>query len=178
MEIYFRKARWLGFIFIVPAIWLWLSMAGYTSQAINGSETIPSYIAVGVCLLVALQCFMGSTRFYFDNGAKAGIQIRKHFYGKRIIRFPYSNILNVTIRCYRRGNKGVLVYRVGITERTTMFGQNATKFTELRSFGSAVEDRLAAQDFAKQICIYTKLNLADDSDAIRTEVGRHYHSNS
>ena len=28
MEIYFRKARWLGFIFIVPAIWLlnWLQV--------------------------------------------------------------------------------------------------------------------------------------------------------
>ncbi len=173
MEIYYRSARWLGSIFIIPALWLLLSMGGYTSLNIDGSESIAAYVVIGVCFLAALQCFLGSTRFYFDNEAKAGIQIRKHFYGEKIIHHPYSSILSVTIRRYRVGNKEVPRYCVGIIENTRLFSQSATKFTELRSFGGNAEDHSAAQDFAKQISLYTKLNFTDDSDVIRAEIGHH-----
>ena len=101
MEVYYRRAWWLGLIFILPALWFSLSLADYTSQNISRSETIAAYAVIGVCFLVALQCFMGSTRFYFDNVAKAGIQTRKHFYGEKIARYPSSDIANVTVRCYR-----------------------------------------------------------------------------
>ncbi len=177
MEIYHRKVRWLGFIFIIPVIWFSLTLTGYTSQHLDSSETTAAYVVIGVCLLVALQCFMGSTRFFFDNEASAGIQIRKHFYGEKIVHYPYSNILEVTVRCYRRGNKAVPTYRVGITEGTKLFGQEATQFTELRSFGGTKEDRFAARDFAKEICLYTTLHFTDDSDNVRPDVGYHSHAN-
>lgn len=176
MEIYYRKVWWLGFIFIIPAFWLSLSVAGYTSLSIKGSDAIAVYVVIGLCFLIALQCFMGSTRFYFDNKAKAGIQVRKHFYGEKIIHFPYSNIIDITIRCYRRGNKGIPRYCVGITESATTFGKNTLKFIELRSFDGAEDERSNAREFAKQISSYTKLSLTDDSDIIRAETGPHDHA--
>lgn len=176
MEIYSRKIRWLGIVFIIPALWFSLSLAGYTSQTIKPSETVVAYIVIGVCLVVALQCFVGSTRFYFDNGVMAGIQVRKHFYGEKIIRHLYSDIVDVTVRCYRRGNEGMPRYRVGIRESTTMFGGSAVAFTELRSFGGGVEERLKAQAFAKKISSYTSLKYFDDSDVVRAEMRPHNHA--
>ncbi len=179
MEVYYRKARWLGFIFIAPPIWFSLTLAGYTPQNIKGSEITVAYVVIGICTLVALQCFMGSTRFYFDNGARAGIQIRKHFYGKKVLRFPYSSIQEIAVRCYRRadkGDEGEIAYSVGFTEKTTLFGNDATKFTELRSYDGTDEGRSAARDFAKQICFYTKLDFLDDSETVRLETSSQLHS--
>ncbi|WP_345552594.1 hypothetical protein [Microbulbifer aestuariivivens] len=176
MEIYYRKARWLGFIFIIPAFWLSLSVTGYSSISIKGSEAIAAYAVIGLCFLIALQCFMGSTRFYFDNKAKAGIQVRKHFYGEKIVYFPYSNITGITILCYRRVDTGITRYCVGISESAKIFGQNAVKFIELRSFGGTEDDRSNAREFAKQIGSYTKLSLTDNSDIIRAEAGPSDHA--
>lgn len=170
MEIYHRKARWLGLIFGLPALWLALSIAGYTSFSIGSRDTVAAYIVIVVCSLMALLCFFGSTQFYFDNSIKAGIQTRKHFYGEKILLYPYDNIIDVTIRCYKRGNNGTPKYCVGITEQTEAFNQKSVKFTELRAFGGSKLELAAAYEFAKQISDYTKLRFFDDSDSVRAQV--------
>ena len=44
-----------------------------------------------------------------------------------------------------------------------MFGQAATKYIELRHFGSEQSDYLSAVSFAKEICEYTGLSHLDES---------------
>lgn len=174
MEIYHRRAWWLGLIFIAPPIWLSLSLAGYTSTSIAKSEFVVVCVIIGICLLVALQCFLGSTRFYFDNGEGSAIQIRKHFYGEKVIRFPYSSIIDISVRCYRRGKNTAPSYRVGLTQSEKMFGQSATKFIELKSFGGTDVDRKSALDFARKICSYAQIRINDNSDIVRQDMVHHH----
>lgn len=174
MEIYHKKLPWLGFVFLVPTIWLSLSIAGYTSLSISSSDLTGVYIAIGVCLVVTLQCFMGSTRFYFDNDEQSAIQVRKHFYGEKIIRIPYENIQLITVRCYQNGAKGLKKYQVGFTENTRLFGHSATKFTPLRIFIGDTSDLSLAREFAQEICSYTTIEFFDDSNTIRAEMGHNH----
>ena len=174
MEIYHRRTWWLGLIFIAPKIWLSLSLAGLTSTTIAKSEVVVVYIIIGICFLVSVQCFFGSTSFYFDNNAGAAVQVRKHFYGEKAIHFPYSTIIDISVRCYRRGKNGNKSYRVGITQSEKLFGQSATKFTEAKSFGGTDNALKSALDFAKEISSYTQISVNNNSDVIRQDAG-HLH---
>ena len=171
MEIYHLKARWLGYVFLAPAVWFILSLTGYTSFEIKGDEKVVAYFVITICIIVAFQCFLGSTRFYFDNSSQNGIQIRKHFYGKKTIYFPYSNIVAIAVRSYRRGSNDSLVFRVGLIEKTMQFGQTVEKFTTLRSYSSKEKSLSSAREFGKEICSYTNLNFLDNSEVIRPDTG-------
>ena len=175
MEIYHRRAWWLGLVFIAPSVWLSLSLAGLTSTSIAKSEVVAVYVIIGFCLLVSMQCFFGSTRFYFDSRAGAAVQVRKHFYGEKVIHFPYSTIIDISVLCYGWGKDDNKSYRVGITQSEVMFGQKAKKFTELKSFGGTENDRKAALDFAKEISTYTQISINDNSDVVRPDTGHHHH---
>ena len=172
MDIYHKKLPWLGFVFLLPVVWISISLAGYTDQAIPSSDLTAVCIIFGVCFLVSLQFFMGSTRFYFDNDEQAGFQIRKHFYGDNIVKIPYVNINEITVRCYRHGIKGPLNYQVGLTEVTNLFGCNSIKFTNLRFYNGEQKDLSLAIKYALDICAYTQIKFIDDSKNIRAEMGR------
>ncbi len=171
MEIYNHRARWLSIVFFIPAVLVFL----LEIDVLSHDDDLPwyvSYIIISVCVLVSLQCFFASTRLYFDNQSKHIYQVRKYFYGKKIVSHSYSEIKNIEVRFSRKvyssphQPSGPPRYKVGFTEKTTMFGQEATRFEQLREFGGEQKDYKEAMDFAKNVSEYSGIRLHDDSQVI------------
>jgi len=168
MEIYHYRFRWLSIVFFIPAVLIFL----FEINVLSHDDDLPwyvSYIIISVCLLVSLQCLFGSTRLYFDNESKNIYQVRKHFYGKKIISHPYHEIKNIEVRFSRTLHSNPTQpssppkYKVGFTKKGTLFGQKATRFEQLREFGGEQKDHKEAMDFAKKVSKYCGIKLHDDT---------------
>jgi hypothetical protein len=162
MEIYYRRGLWFSLIFAIPAIAILLIQIDIIEYANKAPDTA-GYIIIGICGFLTILTACASTRLYFDNNEKACIQIRNHFYGQKRVIYPYVDILNIVVRLELNTTNNAGGYKVGFTKATTLFGQAATKYVELRHFGREQSDCLEAVKFAKEICEYTDLNYLDDS---------------
>ena len=167
MQIYYRRGLWFSLVFAIPAILVLLVQLDIVEYASRTSATT-SYIIIGICGFLTILTAFSSTRLYFDNGKKACIQARSHFYGKKLVIYPYGKILNIVIRLNLNTADSVGGYQVGFTQAAIVFGQAATKYIELRHFGSEQSDYLSAVNFAKEICEYTGLSQLDESKIKRS----------
>ena len=162
MEIYFRRGLWFSLIFAIPAIVVLLIQIDIIEYANKAPDTA-GYIIIGICSFLTILTVFASTRLYFDNNEEACIQVRNYFYGQKRVIYPYVDILNIIVRLEHNKTDDVGGYKVGFTQETILSGQAATKYIELRHFGSEQSDYLDAVKFAKGICEYTSLNYLDDS---------------
>jgi hypothetical protein len=168
MEIYYRRGLWFSFIFAIPTIVVLLIQIDIIEYANKAPDTV-GYIIIGICGFLTILTVFASTRLYFDNNEKACIQVRNHFYGKKLIIYPYVDILNIVVALKRDSDHAIAAYRVGITQETMLFGRLATKYIELRYFGTEQVDYVGAVKFAKEICSYSELSYLDDA-----QIAKHY----
>lgn len=166
MEIYCRKGIWLGAVFGAVAVSLLMAQLGVIDTTNVPSKRV-GYIIISIISFFALLAGSASTRLYFDNSERACIQDRTHFWRTKRLVYPYEDILNIEVRLSRRTSNNVGGYEVGFTQETSMFGQKARKYIQLRYFGSTSEDYRDAVKFAKDVCEYSTIAYKDDTQIIR-----------
>jgi len=171
MEIYHKKQRWVGVLFVLPLVFFSLEIFGVLDgEEPRTSDIIAGSVAICIGIAVVLQSLFGSTRFYFDNEYRRGVLEKKYFPQTKFEYFSYADISAIALRCYRRGKSGSLMYKIGFLYNKDKSTSGESIFYPLRSFSEKESGRFSAQKLATEISSHTKITYKDESGKIRIEV--------
>ncbi|WP_370979523.1 hypothetical protein [Agaribacterium sp. ZY112] len=160
MDIYYRKSLVLSILFAIPALLILLVQLDVIDYS-NKESDLAAYTVMAICVFFSVLTAFASTRMYFDNDQQACIQLRKHFYGKKEVRHAYADILAIELRLRLQSTNRTGAYKVGLTRSTSILGQAAVEFIELKCFTNDHRGKKEAEHFAKSICDYSGLSFID-----------------